>query len=376
MANKQNKKKGQTMSLSDFLSDNSTGLWADEVSDLPSAPASTMVGSDGARGFGGGFQNSAMGAGSRFPAEPVELPTRPPFTAYVGNLPYSATEGSVADFFAPLTVVGVRMIFDRMNDRPKGFCYVEFNSVEDLSKAIGLSGGPLEGRPLRINVATPSRDGNMPQARDSQQAPANDHLDDLSTWRRTAPVGPPQPAPSMADTNTWRRPNTFSEESGPRPSEGNRWRSREDVPENPSTTGSTDWRARDAPQPVGRGFDRQSTSPRQVGNKFSQADEASTWRGRAQPPPSTNNVAPSTTTASPPVRRKLQLAPRTVAKDKSETATSPASAARHKPNPFGEAKPRDELEMQRRVEERRRQRANSQASQPDDKAAAPTTTEA
>ncbi|KAJ1652604.1 Eukaryotic translation initiation factor 4B [Dispira simplex] len=371
------------MSLSDFLSDHSTGLWADEVSDLPSAPASTVVGSDGARGFGGGFQHSSMGAGNRFtPSEPVDLPTSPPFTAYVGNLPYSATEGSIADFFAPLSVVGVRMIFDRLNDRPKGFCYVEFSTVEDLSKGISLSGESMEGRPLRINVATPSKDGHMPQARDSQQVPANDHLNDLSTWRRTAPVGPPEPATSTVDTNNWRRQNTFSEERGPRPLEGNRWRSREDVPENPRTTGNSDWRTYDAPQPAGRGFNRQSTSPRQAGDRYTQADEVSNWRGRAQPPPSTNN-APSTATTSPPVRRKLQLAPRTVSKSSNNTTTSSASTARRKANPFGEAKPRDELEMQRRVEERRRQRANSQASQPVDKdttaetkAAAPTTTEA
>lgn len=42
-----------------------------------------------------------------------------------------------------------------MDDKPKGFGYVEFKSAEGLMKALDLSGTQLAGRDVRVNVAEP-----------------------------------------------------------------------------------------------------------------------------------------------------------------------------------------------------------------------------
>jgi translation initiation factor 4B len=40
----------------------------------------------------------------REPRPPVPLPDRPPFTAYVGNLPFDSNEDMIRDFFSGLPV--------------------------------------------------------------------------------------------------------------------------------------------------------------------------------------------------------------------------------------------------------------------------------
>lgn len=44
-----------------------------------------------------------------------------------------------------------------MEDRPKGFGYVEFNTKEGLIAAMELNGSQLSGRNVRINVAEPRK---------------------------------------------------------------------------------------------------------------------------------------------------------------------------------------------------------------------------
>jgi len=76
---------------------------------------------------------------------------------YVGNLPFSATEGSLSDLFAQYgTVDSCRLITDRDTGRSKGFGFVEMGSDEEAAKAISaLSGHEFEGRALTVNEARP-----------------------------------------------------------------------------------------------------------------------------------------------------------------------------------------------------------------------------
>ncbi len=76
---------------------------------------------------------------------------------YVGNLPFSATEGSLSDLFAQIgTVDSVRLITDRDTGRSKGFGFVEMSTDEEAEKAIAeFNGKELEGRPLTVNEARP-----------------------------------------------------------------------------------------------------------------------------------------------------------------------------------------------------------------------------
>ena len=76
---------------------------------------------------------------------------------YVGNLPFSATEGSVNDLFAGAgNVESVKLITDRETGRSKGFCFVEMATDEEASAAIEkYNGQEFEGRPLTVSEARP-----------------------------------------------------------------------------------------------------------------------------------------------------------------------------------------------------------------------------
>jgi len=88
---------------------------------------------------------------------PTKIPDRPPFTAHLGNLSYDATVDSVTAFFANCSVISVRIIEDREQQRPKGFAYAEFESADGLRKALDLDGTPFEGRAMRIKIADPRK---------------------------------------------------------------------------------------------------------------------------------------------------------------------------------------------------------------------------
>lgn len=73
---------------------------------------------------------------------------------YVGNLPFTATEDSVRNLFAPHgSVDKVSLINDRDTGRPRGFGFVEMSNA-DASRAMqALNGTDFEGRALKVNEA-------------------------------------------------------------------------------------------------------------------------------------------------------------------------------------------------------------------------------
>lgn len=91
------------------------------------------------------------------PRDQLPIPDKPPYTAHVGNLSFDVSENEISDFFSQCDVSNVRLVRDRMEDRPKGFGYVEFNSKEGLIAAMELNGSQLSGRNVRINVAEPRK---------------------------------------------------------------------------------------------------------------------------------------------------------------------------------------------------------------------------
>ncbi|KAI9277374.1 hypothetical protein BY458DRAFT_504770 [Sporodiniella umbellata] len=205
------KKKAQKMSLSDFLAnDNSAaGSWADDVSDLPTAPAARGGGMDRSdnrfdsrgqdedrgfqrrhhdredRGFGGsrgGFESRER---SFTPRAPVDFPTQPPYTAHIASLSFDANEDDLAQLFDGLKIANIRLLRDRQTERSKGFAYVEFEDVESLKSAIDLSGESIHGRGIRISVAEPPRDNERVRQPDRT---------DVDTWRRKGPIDLPEPS--------------------------------------------------------------------------------------------------------------------------------------------------------------------------------------
>jgi RNA recognition motif-containing protein len=79
---------------------------------------------------------------------------------YVGNLPYSATEATLRELFAPLgEVTSVSIITDRDSGRSKGFGFVEMATDAAAQAAITqLSGKSLDDRAITVAEARPQAD--------------------------------------------------------------------------------------------------------------------------------------------------------------------------------------------------------------------------
>lgn len=76
---------------------------------------------------------------------------------YVGNLPYTATEGDISDLFAPYgPVERVKVITDRETGQSKGFAFVTLGDQSQVNAAIeALHDFDFNGRPLRVNASEP-----------------------------------------------------------------------------------------------------------------------------------------------------------------------------------------------------------------------------
>ena len=89
--------------------------------------------------------------------EQLPLPSKPPYTAHLGNLSFDATEGDINDFFGGCEVTNVRIVEDKLERKPKGFGYVEFATLDGLKKALDLGGTQFQGRNIRVSVAEPRK---------------------------------------------------------------------------------------------------------------------------------------------------------------------------------------------------------------------------
>lgn len=76
---------------------------------------------------------------------------------YVGNLPYSATDESLANAFSEYgTVNSSKVIIDRETGRSKGFAFVEMSTSDEAAKSISqLNGAQFDGRAMNVSEAKP-----------------------------------------------------------------------------------------------------------------------------------------------------------------------------------------------------------------------------
>ena len=151
------------------------------------------------------LDNSDRGFDRGPPRQELPLPTAPPYTAFVGNLSFDVQEPEIEDFFAPSKVcttkflaregierltyfptsqcTSVRLLKDA-DGRPKGFGYVEFETLDGLKDALTKSGAQLVNRTVRVGVAEP-RDGECESAASSFcRANANSSLSITFSSRR------------------------------------------------------------------------------------------------------------------------------------------------------------------------------------------------
>ncbi|XP_060077295.1 eukaryotic translation initiation factor 4B-like isoform X3 [Ylistrum balloti] len=243
---KKQKMKGTKMALTDFLSD-------DKIGNQDSGGGSNSYGSGSyggrdSRGYGGKVDWAAemdslsmddmgdmeyvkpMIDRSKLPTAPKasrgpdvdmsKVPTNPPFTAFIGNLPYEASEMSIEDFFQKLNVVNVRLPND--GGRLRGFGYVEFADRQSLIDALAMNEETMGGRQIRVDLAGQNqqndRGGGDRGGFDKRENDGPDRTD--SDWRRRDPHQ--DHAPNTADSERSGGPNRWGsnrDDRGP-PSRG------------------------------------------------------------------------------------------------------------------------------------------------------------
>ncbi|KAF2809088.1 RNA-binding domain-containing protein [Mytilinidion resinicola] len=384
------KKQQQKLSLGDFLTDQALGSWADEMEDMPLGTSAQTTGYGGGRptfGSAGGYADRGFAStNDRNYAvrEALPLPTKPPYTAHLGNLSFDATEGDITDFFSGCEVTNVRIVEDKMERKPKGFGYVEFGSLDGLKKALELNGTQFQGRNIRISVAEPPKDregqreitdwtrkGPLPdlpggnrrvsertgggyqrnfgdggsdngsERGGDRRRPAfesDGKVRDFSNWERKGPLSPVPPTGGMREGGRVR-----SNDGGPRPER----RQSPGWGEGRSNDGSRPPRREFADRPA---YDRQPTAP-ELDNQ---------WRTKMRPdapaksptatPDASVPSSPAPSHAAPATRPRLNLAKRTVSE--SDPAPTSASSTDSKPNPFGAAKPIDTAKKEKEIEEK------------------------
>ncbi|XP_036844723.1 eukaryotic translation initiation factor 4B-like isoform X1 [Oncorhynchus mykiss] len=165
------KKKGnKTLSLTNFLAEDkggnappsypptkSTSSWADETDDLDTE-VSTSWHTEEDISRAPAIDRSILPTAPRSAWEPnvgrSSIPRGPPYTAFLGNLPYDVTEDSIMDFFRGVGISAVHLPREPSNqDRSKGFGYAEFDDVESLLSALSLNKENFGNRRILVDIA-------------------------------------------------------------------------------------------------------------------------------------------------------------------------------------------------------------------------------
>jgi len=254
------KKKGKTLNLNEFLSTGDSKQAATfakkKAVDIEENEQNTAAYDSDEDVKKEVFDLSALPTAPRASRNAVDsknLPSEPPYTAFLGNLPYDVEENDIIEFFGNLKLEKVRL--PRDGGRMRGFGYAEFFDVNSLVKAIELNNEVLKGRRIRVDVAGSagtgdsqnreesredrstdwrkreagdqdrrpfdrSRDGGRPD-RDGEHPWRNSEADSASSWRRSDPIESSRPEPrryeqrgysdrswgdSVADSETtWRK---------------------------------------------------------------------------------------------------------------------------------------------------------------------------
>lgn len=94
------------------------------------------------------FPDRSRNDGPRPPANVNKL--------FVGNLPWGMDDITLESLFTEHgKVLEARVVYDRDSGRSRGFGFVTLSSPEEVNEAISkMDGAQVEGRPLRVNLAS------------------------------------------------------------------------------------------------------------------------------------------------------------------------------------------------------------------------------
>ncbi|KAI2649896.1 Eukaryotic translation initiation factor 4B [Labeo rohita] len=338
---KKNKKKGKTLTLTDFLAEDSGGnappsyapakptSWADETDDL---------------------EGDAPRAAREPNIDRSRLPRSPPYTAFLGNLPYDVTEDSIKNFFRGLSISAVRLPREPSNpERLKGFGYAEFDDVDSLLRALSLNEENLGNRRIRVDIADQSnekeRDERSVSGRDrnrSERDMGPDKTD--SDWRARPKSDSDDGSRDRYESDRFRDGQRWENDryDGGR----DRYRERYDDRERRDYDRGYDSRS-GGRRPFGSGFRRDYDDRRddgrgsgeRYGDRYGDREERYERRDERRED------------RGPPQRPKLNLKPRSVPKEEDQSSGPSASTGRAA-SIFGGAKPVDTAAKEREVEER------------------------
>uniref|UniRef100_A0A8C7QRF3 Eukaryotic translation initiation factor 4B n=1 Tax=Oncorhynchus mykiss TaxID=8022 RepID=A0A8C7QRF3_ONCMY len=224
-AKKKGNKKVKTLSLTDFLADDKGGnaptsyaptkpasSWADETDDLETE-VSTSWHTEEDMYRAPAIDRSILPTAPRSAREPnvdrSRIPRGPPYTAFLGNLPYDVTEDSIKDFFRGVGISAVRLPREPSNpERLKGFGYAEFDDVESLLSALSLNEEFCLHFLSDSSVSLLGRDNHSMGGRDRDRGgdfgPDKTDCDD---WRA------PRPSGGESDDGPPRRDDAFGDRS-------------------------------------------------------------------------------------------------------------------------------------------------------------------
>ncbi|KZC09764.1 Eukaryotic translation initiation factor 4B [Dufourea novaeangliae] len=279
-----------------------------------------------------------------------DVPTNPPYVAYLSNLPYEVDESYLTEFFADMKISNIRLPKD--SNKLRGYGYVEFEDRQSLIDALNLSNTPMKTRRVRIDVSNSVNDdrrgGRM--GRDNRRDTYDDPERTSGDWRS----GPRDTATQEGDSYRSRYDN----------------RDRRDDRDAPEDNKPGAWReSNDRGRPTfrDRGGFRDDEKDREwsrydKGSRDRDADRGNSFGPRRNYGDSDYDRDGQRRQGKPPMdskpesrsRPKLQLQPRTkpieaaVKEDQQPAKDTPVPST----NIFGAAKPVDTTAREREIEER------------------------
>merc|ERR1712038_1597955 len=258
-----------------------------------------------------------------------KIPRRPPFTAYIANLPYDVDEGQVQEVFerARLKITQVRLMKDE-GGRLRGYGYADFEDRDSLIDVLSMTDLAVNNRKMRIDLASQAGKGSgggggfgdregRGRREEDPDAGRSDQSDD---WRR----GPPPP----------QREGYQGRDSYDRDRGGGRDRD----------GGSRGFSSYEAPRERG-GFDRYGDRDRDRGDRYGDRG-GDRYGDRDRDRGGYGSSARDRVQEVPKERPRLALAPRSKPKEEEgDGSTAPASI-------FGGAKPVDTVQKEKEIEEK------------------------